>query len=973
VDAREFLASVVPWTGGYVTLHWKRPDESWPGRSCRTLEDMLQYVAALKAGQNDIYFCLSAQRLNSGQRSLKNSFAVASLWTDLDVDPDDPKKYPSVEEAVASLLHFCQLLEIPYPSIIVLSGGGVHAYWLSDRVLTIDEWRPYALALKTVAKNSLLKIDGAVTADASRILRVPGTMNFKYTPPRPVRLLQQYCNGKRHDFSKVFAALLAIAPAAPAPRGPIPIAEAFQGLNPKANLGEGIESPDIPPLPFEPIKDNCGWLREAIETGGKNFDEPQWNLTTLCATFLEDGHEYAHKLGDQHPTYMRGKTDEKWERKCRERRDKNLGWPSCEAISAAGSTHCGTCPHWQKINSPLSFGFAALKPAVPAVDAEIEALGGTRPSDLRLPEGFAIDEKGRICAVYASTIVAKKVVPGRLLHLFNNRLSNVSLQSRNGRLGLAFVATADLGSTTEIFLDMANTYAPKLFNYLAERNVSHNPDTEAKKMAEKFTASWLDLLMVEDVAVRDQGIMGWHYKDGHRSGFAFGTSLYHLDGAIIPLRAAADEEMRKYYTPMGRREPWLAAAKLLTDRKRPELMAILAIPFAAPLMVFAGTLYGAMLSVYGDPGTAKSTAQQVAAAVWGHPKQTRESLNSTAKSVQGRLGRTRNLPAYWDDIQDERHQQALFDSMFVTAEGAEGGRLNPDATYKQRLEWQTLMVACSNVSFVDYVLKKQKSTTAGMRRVFEINFPKQKDEPGLINPLDAGQIFAQLEHNYGVIGAEYAQLLVRNHDDISTLTSEVTKRFCAQVQGSVDEAYWWGICGVLLTGAALAVHLGAELDVPAMEEYLLHQFLKNRKLRRTEGTEGGSYDNTERALTLFMNFYSGSGNIMFVDRQWIGRFTPIERVKDPLPGRPIYIQIARDERKILISKHALRSFLEKNEIQPRPVFLGMNKFFKARDVRMTMGAGTPFAQTQELCFEITIPFGKYEFLENIISAMGRAK
>ena len=50
--------------------------------------------------------------------------------------------------------------------------------------------------------------------------------------------------------------------------------------------------------------------------------------------------------------------------------------------------------------------------------------------------------------------------------------------------------------------------------------------------------------------------------------------------------------------------------------------------------------------------------------------------------MQGRLGRTKNLPAYWDDIQDERHQEALFQTMFVATEGAEGGRLNTDATHE---------------------------------------------------------------------------------------------------------------------------------------------------------------------------------------------------------------------------------------------------------------------------------------------------
>src|SRR4029434_6662274 len=122
--------------------------------------------------------------------------------------------------------------------------------------------------------------------------------------------------------------------------------------------------------------------------------------------------------------------------------------------------------------------------------------------------------------------------------------------------------------------------------------------------------------------------------------------------------------------------------------------------FAAPLATFTGSIYGGIVSCWGPPGTSKSTAQQVAAAVFGHPKQTRESLNSTPKSVQGRLRRTRNLAGHLGDVEEELHQEHLAQTMFVATEGAEGGRLDRDSSYKDRLDWQTLLVACSNVSFV---------------------------------------------------------------------------------------------------------------------------------------------------------------------------------------------------------------------------------------------------------------------------------
>ena len=116
-----------------------------------------------------------------------------------------------------------------------------------------------------------------------------------------------------------------------------------------------------------------------------------------------------------------------------------------------------------------------------------------------------------------------------------------------------------------------------------------------------------------------------------------------------------------------------------------------------------------MGSSQADPGEPQQHPQERTAAGWGGAA---------------------TLPPIWDDIQDERHQDALFQTMFVATQGAEGGRLNTDATMKERLEWQTLLVACSNASFIEYLTNKQKSTTAGMRRVFEIEFNKKDRRAG---------------------------------------------------------------------------------------------------------------------------------------------------------------------------------------------------------------------------------------------------
>ncbi len=132
-DAREFLQCVVSWPTndepGYITIHWQYPEkDGFFGRSCRTIDAVLQVVAELKNTQANIYFCLSSQKLNSGRRSRKNAIALRALWVDIDIDPDDPKKYSTLAEAAANLLWFCDQLGIPRPSFLVASGGGLHAY-----------------------------------------------------------------------------------------------------------------------------------------------------------------------------------------------------------------------------------------------------------------------------------------------------------------------------------------------------------------------------------------------------------------------------------------------------------------------------------------------------------------------------------------------------------------------------------------------------------------------------------------------------------------------------------------------------------------------------------------------------------------------------------------------------------------------------------------------------------------------------
>lgn len=96
--------------------------------------------------------------------------------------PDGRKKHPSKEEARKDLDRLDFLLG---PTLIVDSGGGLHAYWLLREPLDIKEAPEAGQIMRRLAA----VLSGDVVCDPPRILRLPGTHNHKQAPPRPVRLL----------------------------------------------------------------------------------------------------------------------------------------------------------------------------------------------------------------------------------------------------------------------------------------------------------------------------------------------------------------------------------------------------------------------------------------------------------------------------------------------------------------------------------------------------------------------------------------------------------------------------------------------------------------------------------------------------------------------------------------------------------------------------------------------------------------
>lgn len=123
--------------------------------------------------QLDVYVGVAA-RADAHSREPARLFA---LFVDLDFKNSDEASTRARLAAFA----------LP-PSAVVCSGGGLQPYWFLDEPIDVKETGGAALA-RTLLLSLCAALQGdPVSAEAARILRVPGSLNYKYEPARPVAL-----------------------------------------------------------------------------------------------------------------------------------------------------------------------------------------------------------------------------------------------------------------------------------------------------------------------------------------------------------------------------------------------------------------------------------------------------------------------------------------------------------------------------------------------------------------------------------------------------------------------------------------------------------------------------------------------------------------------------------------------------------------------------------------------------------------
>ena len=107
---------------------------------------------------------------------------ISCVYADFDCGPG--KAYPDKSVALAHL----DTLPV-YPTATIDSGGGIHTYWMLSELVSVGEDNHEELRRLQAAWVLLVAADNGAH-DLQRVLRVPGTLNRKYDPPRPVQFVE---------------------------------------------------------------------------------------------------------------------------------------------------------------------------------------------------------------------------------------------------------------------------------------------------------------------------------------------------------------------------------------------------------------------------------------------------------------------------------------------------------------------------------------------------------------------------------------------------------------------------------------------------------------------------------------------------------------------------------------------------------------------------------------------------------------
>jgi hypothetical protein len=914
----DLLDTVLSPEGWYAVVGIKGKRVKQQLVQTRTEVDNL--VAEWISEKYNLYF--GCAKFETGDNRLSSNAAYfKALWIDLDCGEDKAEKgegYADQAEGLQALQKFCRTIGLPKP-ILVNSGRGIHAYWAFTEPIDKESWLPLNDRLAELCRIHDLKADPKCF-EAARVLRIPGTFNFKDNPPGEVKVLSSapLCDSKELR-TTMGVKEKKFAPPRNKERSALTLSlmanrvSSFKKIMMRSAKGDGCQQ-----LVY------CFQNQETI-------DYNLWRSALSIAAFCKEGVNAAHKMSVNHPGYDPEEVDNKV-------RDlqRNGGPHFCETFEKSNPGGCDGCVHKGKITTPIVLGkeIAEAEPDAEGnyVIAEEEASSESEPVQYTVPAYPSPFYRGKYGGVYRRAMANED--DDTLIYEHDLYVTKMMKDpSLDNAMSALLRLHLPCEGVEEFAVPLESIVVKEDLRKVLSRRGVMGYQKQMENIATFVQASVKDLQLSRKAEImRPQ--FGWADDD---SKFIVGDREITADGVFYSPPSNLTKTIAEWMKPTGTLEKWQEVFNLYNKPGlEPHAFAALT-AFGAPLLKFTG-LNGAVINViFRKSGSGKSTTLYMCNSVWGHPERLVAIPRDTMNARIHRLGVMNNLPFTMDEITNMTAEE-FSDLLYGMSQGrgkdrqkASANELRANLTF-----WQNLSLASANASFEEKLGALKNTPDGELMRFLEYEIGYNN-----VIPTDVGKKMFdhQLRENYGHAGDIYAFRLVSDKEDVVRTLMSVQDKIDRELKLSPRERFWSAIVACNITGGLVANDLGLiDFDMGRIYKWacnLIRELRENKDVPVDSASNiVGDYINRHVRNTLVVN---GEADAR----------TKLSAAPQQEPYGELLIRYEPDTKQMFIVSRAFREDCVKTQINYKDLLkqLSAKGIYKgATTRRMTTGTkikGTP--------------------------------
>lgn len=780
----------------------------------------------------DVWFAMGTFT-ETPSRKADNVLEVKSFF--LDVDCGEGKPYLTQKEGAIAVTAFCQRAGLPAP-IQVNSGYGIHCYWILPKPIPYAQWFPIAEGLKQLTVQLKFHVDPAVTSDAARVLRLPGTLNYKYGTQKQCRIVSKTLPAPI-DLSVMEEAVAAAPILAPTKNSLV--AKLYRDEQAKLHANKVYKFKNL--VDKTVVGKGCPQLAYIIKNR-TTLEEPLWRagLSLIKVASDEEKPKAINLISKGYPGFSMAEAYKKM--------NDTANPYTCGMIGALNPGVCETCPiKDRKFMSPVALGMEI---------AHATAADNVVPIDPKPAQKMSVALEG--------TLEPKPT--------FQNTMVNIPSYPApyfRGKNGGVYIRIREVGKDGAVEVTEAQVYQYDLYAVQRVKDPedgecivlqSHKPNdpmasftipmkelarqdgihstllhhgvvvpSSNKKGITDYVMHWIQHLQATTTLQDAATQFGW---DSQNSAFNVGEHRVLEGGKIVTNHPSSrTRDYFKYFKSRGTLEGWRKAISFFDKPGMEAHQFAIGTAFGSPLIEFIPNVQAGAMHMYsGDTGTGKTTAIWAAASVWGDYRVFCGKAGDTSNHILNRAEVWKNLPLYVDELTNAE-PKSLSDYVLSISQGQQRGRLEGSAN-KERFRgdpWALLAVSTGNTSISEKISTVLGDPRAELARILEVHINDFTTMNGAI--LNTKEFNLLMENNFGHAGLLYMAAIQREKDfiidEVRRLVDIVESRFNL----TIKDRFWSAYIAATIYGLTLTKKLGLHnFDMDAIWKFAEKLVQKNKDI-----------------------------------------------------------------------------------------------------------------------------------------------